>query len=74
MPTLNTLNRFHFALVIIVYITAILVYGFWSNSHNKREILEHVDTTLYRHAISLKYMLPDDFHDRATDTQSVSIL
>ncbi|MDA3787661.1 MAG: PAS domain S-box protein [Desulfobacula sp.] len=73
MSLLKTHNKLPFILSIIIYIVAILFYGFWSNLQNKKEILEHVDNKLYQHAISLKYMLPDDFHDRAIDAQSVSI-
>ncbi|MBM9518456.1 PAS domain S-box protein [Desulforhopalus vacuolatus] len=73
MPSLNTLNRSWFILAIIAYIVALFLYGFWDNDYQKKEILKDVDTTLYNTAISLKYMLPDDFHDRAIDAQSISI-
>jgi len=73
MPSLNTFNRSWFILAIIAYIVALFLYGFWNNDYQKKEILKDVDTTLYNTAISLKYMLPDDFHDRAMDAQSVSI-
>lgn len=73
MPSLKTLNKSWFILTIIAYIVALLLYGFWNNDYQKKEILKNVDTTLYNTAISLKYMLPDDFHDRAIDAQSVSI-
>ncbi len=73
MASLKALNRSWFILSIIVYILALLIYGFWNNSYHKKEIFKHIDSKLYNNAISLKYILPDDFHDRAIDAQSVSI-
>jgi PAS domain S-box-containing protein len=73
MATSSTLNKLLFAASIIVYITALLVYGFWNHAYQKKKILAHIDTKLYNNAISLKYMLPDDFHDRAVNAQAISI-
>jgi len=73
MATSNTLNRLLFAISIIVYVTALLLYSFWNYSYQKEKILAQIDIKLYNNAISLKYILPDDFHDRAIDAQSISI-
>jgi len=67
------INRQLFIISVVFYTLALLIYGFWNYSSHKKEILEHIDTKLYNNAISLKYILPDDFHDRAIDAQSVSI-
>jgi PAS domain S-box-containing protein len=60
-------------ILVVVYVIALLAYGFWSNVSQKKEILEDIDTKLYNNAIALKYMLPDDIHDRAIDPQAISI-
>jgi len=73
MSLLKSHNKLFFILSVIVFLTAIIVYGFWSYLQNKKSILEHIDEKLYNHAISLKYLLPDDFHDRAIDAQAISI-
>ncbi|RLB93741.1 MAG: hypothetical protein DRH26_03140 [Deltaproteobacteria bacterium] len=73
MRPLNSHNRSLFILSIIVYISALLLYGYGSNFYHNKEILEHVDIKLYNGAISIKFMFPDDFHDRAIDAQSISI-
>ena len=73
MPEIRSHNKLFFILSILAYITALLLYGFWNNYYQKKEILAHVDIKLYNHAISLKYILPDDYHDRAIDAQSISI-
>ena len=73
MPSLKMLNRPQFVLSVIVYIIALIFYGIWAHMHHKKEILAYVDTKLYNTAISLKYILPDDFHDRAINAQAVSI-
>lgn len=73
MPSLNSINRPWFILSILVYIIVLILYGFWVHFHHKKEILEYVDTKLYNTAISLKYMLPDDFHDKAINAGAVSL-
>lgn len=73
MPLLKSHYKLLFIVSISIFFTAILLYGFWSYLQNKKGILEHIDTKLYNHAISLKYLLPDDFHDRAIDAQAISI-
>jgi len=42
-------------------------------SFQKNEILKNIDLRLYNSAVSLKYILPDDYHDRAIDKQAISI-
>ncbi len=62
-----------FVFSIFIYIAALLFYGFWINHYNEKEILQNVDTLLYNHATLLKHILPEDYHDRAIDEQSISI-
>ena len=66
-------NRTSFIISMIIYVTALLVYSVWNNFYQENKILDQIDTKLYNSAISLKYLLPDDFHDRAIDAQSISI-
>ena len=62
-----------FVFSIFIYVTALLLYGFWINSYNEKEILKNIDEMLYNHATLLKHVLPENYHDRAIDAQSISI-
>ena len=73
MRKVNPLNKSFFAITIIVYIIALLIYGYWDYSYRKNKLMEAIDAELYNSAVTLKYILPDDFHDRAIDDQSISI-
>ncbi|MCG8688665.1 MAG: PAS domain S-box protein [Desulfobacterales bacterium] len=73
MPKLAKLNRLQFILSIAIYVVALIAYGFWIHFHHKEEILGYVDKKLYNTAITIKFILPDDFHDRAIDAQAISI-
>ena len=66
-------TNFLFIISIISYVTALLLYSTWVNFHQERKILNQINTKLYNGAISLKYILPDDYHDRAMAEQSISI-
>ncbi|MFH1980353.1 MAG: ATP-binding protein [Pseudomonadota bacterium] len=59
-------------IAIVLYIIALLGYVGWNYFYNKREILKNIDSELYRSAVALKYILPEDLHDRAVDGQSIS--
>ena len=73
MPSFSMLKKSFFFSSIGLYLTALLLYGFWIYFYNEKDIIGQVDTKLYNHAVSLKYFLPDDFHDRAITAQSISI-
>lgn len=66
-------NRLLFAIAVIIYIIASSIYGFWDYENRKKEIIRNIDVKLYNCAAALKYILPDDFHDRATDEQAISV-
>ena len=70
---LNSRNRLLFAVAVVLYISASLIYGFWDYTYHKKEIIAGIDSKLYNSAASLKYILPDDFHDRAIDALAISI-
>ncbi len=67
------LNRLLFIIAVIVYVIALFVYGFYEYTYLENKIMEDIDTKLYNSAVALKYILPDDFHDRAIDEQAISI-
>ena len=73
MKKLKTINKLLFTIAIIVYIIALLIYGFWNYSYHKNEIIKNIDIELYNSAAALKYILPEDFHDRAIDEQAISV-
>lgn len=73
MSKLKALNRLLFTVSIISYLIALLIYGYWDYSYNKNEIQETIDSELYNSAATLKYIMPDDFHDRAIDEQAILI-
>ncbi len=73
MNKLKLQNKLQFIITVIVYIIALFAYGFWDYNYHKNEIIEDIDTRLYNSAAALKYILPDDFHDRAIDEQAISI-
>ena len=73
MTKLKTQNRLLFAISVVVYIIALLIYGFWDYRYQKNEIIKDIDLKLYNSAATLKYILPDDFHDRAVDAQAISV-
>jgi len=73
MNKLKTKNRLLFIGTVTVYIIALFAYCFWDYAYRKSEILENIDIELYNSAVALKYILPDDFHDRAIDERAISI-
>jgi len=73
MNKLITRNRLLFVMSVAVYVVALLAFVFWDYNHRKNDILQNIDSKLYNSAAALKYILPDDFHDRAIDDQAISI-
>jgi len=61
-----------FTITIAIYLLALMVYASLDYSSRKNEIIANIDSDLYRSAIGLKYILPDDFHDRAIDKHAIS--
>jgi len=43
MAISKTLNRTLFAISIVFYVTALLLYSFWNNSYQKEKILDQID-------------------------------
>lgn len=55
-----------------LYIIAVTVFIVWSNESRKKLIMNEIDHRLLIAARSIKYILPADFHDRATGPGSIS--
>lgn len=66
-------NIFLFLITVVTYIVALIAFGFWDYTHRKYSIMQDIDTRLFNSAASLKYILPDDFHDRAVDRDAIQI-
>lgn len=73
MDKLKTKNRFLFTATVLLYIIMLLIYSLWDYTYRKSKIIENIDSKLYNTAVSLKYILPDDFHDRAIDEHAILI-
>jgi PAS domain S-box-containing protein len=56
-----------------VCLTLLGVYSFVEYFEQKNSILSNIDLRLYNNAIALKYILPEDYHDRAIDEDAISI-
>lgn len=59
-------------LIIIIYVLLVAAYGIWSYYSEKRNLLKTLDDKLLFVASNIKRILPEDFHDRAVDKDSIS--
>lgn len=57
---------------IVLYIIAVTAFTVWSNGSRKALIMKDIDHKLLIAARSIKYILPEDFHDRAISPDSIS--
>ena len=73
MKKFKSVNSLLLTITIVVYIIALLIYGSWNYSYHKNKIIKNIDVELYNSAAALKYILPEDLHDRAIDEQAISI-
>lgn len=58
-------------LLLFVYVTFVAALAYWWIDYEERQALMRIDSKLRLGATSLKYLLADDFHDRAINPQSV---
>ena len=56
----------------LVYALAVAGYAVWSYREHKADLLAEIDSDLLQAARSLKYLLADDFHDRALASDSIA--
>jgi len=61
-----------FGICSLLYIAAVAAFIVWSNESRKKLIMNEIDHRLLVAARSIKYILPADFHDRATGPGSIS--
>jgi hypothetical protein len=61
-----------FGICSLLYIAAVAAFIIWSNESRKKLIMNEIDHRLLVAARSIKYILPADFHDRATGPGSIS--
>ena len=59
--------------LVAVYLIVLSIYGYWDFENNKNSIMVSIDKELYNTASTLKYILPEDFHDRAINPSAISI-
>jgi len=59
-------------IAIVFYIFGVLIYTMWNYFSLKADIMKNIDSRLYIGANAIKYILPEDFHDRAVDKQSIT--
>jgi len=58
-------------LCFLVYAAAVAGYAVWSYREHKKTLMAEIDHDLLQAARSLKYLLANDFHDRALDKDSI---
>ena len=61
-----------FIIAIVFYILGVFVYTMWNYFSLKEDIMKNIDKRLYIGANAIKYILPEDFHDRAKNKQSIT--
>ncbi len=65
-------TRILWASVLAGYALAITAYAAWTYHRTRAEMLSQIDALLLRGARTAKYLLADDFHDRATAEGRIS--
>ncbi|WP_321315861.1 GGDEF domain-containing protein [Halarcobacter sp.] len=53
-------------------ITILTLYSIWNYSYEKERLIAQIDKQLYSAAVAVPFVLEDDFHDRATNDNSIS--
>ncbi len=72
MPSTQSGSFFHKALLLLgAYVVFVATFAYFWIGYEERQALEHIDAKLRFGATSLKYLLADDFHDRATNPQAI---
>ncbi|MDD2519426.1 MAG: hypothetical protein PHR34_00625 [Kiritimatiellae bacterium] len=59
-------------LCVLLYAGAVAAYTVWSYREHRTTLMEQIDSRLLQAARSLKYLLAEDFHDRALGPDSIS--
>ncbi len=53
-------------------LSVLAVFCVWSYFHEQQHLFTQIDKQLYTAATAIPYVLKDDFHDRATDADSIT--
>ena len=60
-------------LIAALYVLLVISYGVWSYLSSRDSYLGGIDNKLFYAASNIKHVLPENFHDRAIDDNSISI-
>jgi len=60
------------SVALVFYILVVAGYAYWSYHHERQQIFDRLDQQLMLAAISIKYVLADDFHDRADGPAAIT--
>lgn len=72
MPSTQNGSFLHKTLLLFgTYVVFVAALAYFWIGYEERQALEHIDARLRLGATSLKYLLADDFHDRATNPQAI---
>lgn len=61
-----------YTMVFLGYIGIVVIFAFLVGHYQKQKQMAEIDRQLHTAASALKFMLADDFHDRAVDADSIS--
>jgi hypothetical protein len=61
----------YFLYCIAIYLGVVIGYSCWYAHQGQHRIYSQIDEYLLLAARGLKYMLPEDFHDRATHPEAI---
>ena len=70
---LRVANRLLIFTAFVCYLSVLAGYCFWDYQYQRRVLLGSIDAELYKSAAALKYILPEDLHDRAANSESLAI-
>ena len=57
---------------ILIYLVGVIAYSFWNYYEQKNEIIAQINSILKESAMSIDYLIPDGYHDRAIGPDSIS--
>ena len=63
----------YLALCVGINVAAVVGYAAWSSRQAERQLIASVDQRLLQAALSLKHLLPPDYHDRAVGPESIDL-
>ncbi len=66
------LDRIKIIAAVSFTLFVLLAYSIWNYHQEEVRLIAEIDQRLYSAAVSVPYVLADDFHDRAIDEQSIS--